>query len=222
MAAPENKTDPVIRYVAVPGRGDIKGRCAQCKGTGQVGNFCFPCCEAADLNDGKCPDCEQRGPIGLKCPVCGRGEYLDVTPMGRCPKCNSEGVLGCPCSHCDDAAVVYKTPWWAVPIGPEPTPDPTVRFVQVLGVKPPKGICIPCQREGWIGEFCYYCCRKAGMDMGTCFVCEDKGPIDTWCQDCGEAPYEERTNIGHCPRCGEEGRRGCLCLECEDMSLCYE
>ncbi len=95
-------------------------------------------------------------------------------PVGKCPNCNSEGVLGCPCSNCGDTAVVYETPWWAAPLlqaGPEPEPDPTVRFVEVLGVKRPMGICIPCQRGGRIGDFCYHCCRKAGMDMGTCFVC---------------------------------------------------
>jgi hypothetical protein len=115
-------------------------------------------------------------------------------PVGKCPNCNSEGILGCPCSSCGDTAVVYETPWWAAPLlqaGPEPELDPTVRFVEVLGVKRPMGICIPCQRGGRIGDFCYHCCRKAGMEMGMCFQCRNAGPINTWCQDCGEGPYED-------------------------------
>ena len=105
---------------------------------------------------------------------------------------------------------------------PVPAPDPTVRFVEVLGVERPMGICLRCNRRGRIGNFCYRCCYAANMEMGTCLVCADEGPITTWCQSCEEAPYEERTDIGTCPRCGDEGARGGLCSECEDMALCYE
>ena len=101
--------DPTIRYLAVPGRNEeSKGKCPRCNGTGIVGKFCFPCCDAADEMIGTCPECEQVGPLARLCEQCGRAEYQDESPGGHCPNCNKDGMRGCPCTDCKGMNMVYE------------------------------------------------------------------------------------------------------------------
>ena len=105
MTPPVTEPDPTIRYLTVPGQ--TQGRCPDCNGTGNVGNFCFPCCDSALMMIGTCPECEHSGPIGLRCQECNNADYEDELP-GHCPQCHKCGVQGYICTRCEDSKITYE------------------------------------------------------------------------------------------------------------------
>ena len=66
------------------------------------------------------------------------------------------------------------------------------------------------------------CCIATNMVMLACPECEDVGPMDLLCEDCGSAEYGAEVIKGSCPICSREGDRGCLCSDCEDTGMLYE
>jgi hypothetical protein len=92
------------------------------------------------------------------------------------------------------------------------------------------GTCPGCKGKGKVGNFCYLCCKAAGMIMGVCGFpdCDYKGPIGLLCQGCGDGeyaeppPYDDSIPDGICPLCQHVGWRHTFCSRCEDCSILYD
>ena len=87
------------------------------------------------------------------------------------------------------------------------------RFVDCIGF----GSCDVCYRIGPQNHICLHCCVSEGMELGSCFVCNHRGPAwedCQWCEGgrCLVSGYGECNNedcewygpLGHgCSDCGE-------------------
>ena len=98
--------DPTIRFLDA-GYGSEDGRCPNCMGDGEVGTFCFDCCNAADMAVGRCPRCNGVGMLGEDCPTCPPKEYETQLEMGECPECGAAGTKYNECIGCEDQRQMY-------------------------------------------------------------------------------------------------------------------